>query len=73
MRSPWAAAVLALVITAGTGLAAAPQALAANNGLAVSAPLMGYQCPGSQGPNMDQYGRSSTPGLTSSRPGAWTT
>ena len=99
MRSPWAAAVLALVITAGTGLAAAPQALAANNGLAVSAPLMGwsswsflrsdptaatieaeasalkssglsahgydyvnlddfwYQCPGSQGPNVDQYGR----------------
>ena len=100
MRSRWAAAALALTITAGTGLAAAaPRALAENNGLAVSAPLMGwsswsflrsdptaakieaeasalkssglsahgydyvnlddfwYQCPGSQGPNVDQYGR----------------
>jgi alpha-galactosidase len=92
---------MALAITAGTGLSAsaAPRAPAENNGLAVSAPLMGwstwsflrssptaakdeaeasalvssglrahgysyinqddywYECPGSQGPNVDQYGR----------------
>ena len=101
-RSRWAALATALVITAGLGLAAVaapPRALAENNGLAVSAPLMGwsswsflrssptaakdeaqasalkssglsshgynyvnqddfwYQCPGSQGPNVDANGR----------------
>jgi alpha-galactosidase len=101
-RSRWAMLAAALIITVGTGLAAvsaAPLALAENNGLAISAPLMGwstwsflrgdptaakveaeasaltssglsshgysyvnlddywYQCPGSQGPNVDQYGR----------------
>jgi alpha-galactosidase len=101
-RSRWAALATALVITAGMGLAAltaAPRALAEDNGLAVSAPLMGwsswsflrndptaakveaeasalqssglksagysyvnlddfwYDCPGSQGPDVDQYGR----------------
>jgi alpha-galactosidase len=99
-RPRWAVLAMALVITVGTGLAAVapPRALAENNGLAVSAPLMGwstwsflrgdptaakveaeasalvssglsshgyvyvnlddywYQCPGSQGPNVDQYG-----------------
>ena len=101
MRSRWAVLAAALVISAGTLLATTvgPRALAENNGLAVSAPLMGwsswsflrsdptaakieaeasalkssglsahgydyvnlddfwYQCPGSQGPNVDQYGR----------------
>jgi alpha-galactosidase len=99
MRSRWAAAAAALVITTGLAASAAPRALAENNGLAVSAPLMGwsswsflrgnptaarieaqasalkssglsahgygyvnlddfwYQCPGGQGPNVDQYGR----------------
>jgi hypothetical protein len=99
MRSRWAAAAAALVITTGLAASAAPRALAENNGLAASAPLMGwsswsflrsdptaakieadasalkssglsahgydyvnlddfwYQCPGSQGPNVDQYGR----------------
>ena len=101
MRSRWTGLAVALTVTAGTMLAtsAAPRALAGNNGLAVSAPLMGwsswsflrsdptaakieaeasalkssglsshgydyvnlddfwYQCPGSQGPNVDQYGR----------------
>jgi hypothetical protein len=99
MRSRWAAAAAALVITTGLAAPAAPRASAENNGLAVSAPLMGwsswsflrshptaakieaeasalkssglsahgydyvnlddfwYQCPGSQGPNADQYGR----------------
>ena len=101
MRSRWAVLAAALVAAVGTLLAttAAPRALAENNGLAVSAPLMGwsswsflrsdptaakieaeasalkssglsahgydyvnlddfwYQCPGSQGPNVDQYGR----------------
>jgi alpha-galactosidase len=101
-RSRWAALATALVVTAGLGLAAVavpPRALAENNGLAVSAPLMGwsswsflrssptaakdeaqasalkssglsshgydyinqddfwYQCPGSQGPNVDSNGR----------------
>jgi alpha-galactosidase len=101
-RSRWAALATALVITAGMGLAAVaapPRALAENNGLAVSAPLMGwsswsflrssptaakdeaqasalvssglsghgydyinqddfwYDCPGSQGPDVDSYGR----------------
>ena len=93
------AVAAALVIIAGLGLAAPPRALAENNGLAVSAPLMGwsswsflrsdptaakveaeasalvssglgahgydyvnlddfwYNCPGSQGPDVDQYGR----------------
>jgi alpha-galactosidase len=44
-RSRWAALATALVITAGMGLAAltaAPRALAEDNGLAVSAPLMGW-------------------------------
>jgi alpha-galactosidase len=101
MRSRWAVPAAALVAAAGTLLATTvgPRALAENNGLAVSAPLMGwsswsflrsgptaakieaeasalkssglsahgydyvnlddfwYQCPGSQGPNVDQYGR----------------
>jgi alpha-galactosidase len=98
-RSRWAALATALVITAGMGLAAQPRALAENNGLAVSAPLMGwsswsflrshptaaqdeaeaaalvssglsadgydyvnqddfwYDCPGSQGPDVDSNGR----------------
>jgi alpha-galactosidase len=101
-RSRWAALATALVITAGMGLAAVaapPQAQAENNGLAVSAPLMGwsswsflrsgptaakveaqasalvssglvshgydyinlddfwYDCPGSQGPDVDSSGR----------------
>ena len=93
------AAAAALVISIGLAAPAAPRALAENNGLAASAPLMGwsswsflrsdptaakieaeasalkssglsahgydyvnlddfwYQCPGSQGPNVDQYGR----------------
>ena len=104
-RSRWAALATALVIT-GLGLAAvaaAPQqAMAENNGIAVSAPLMGwstwndvaydpsaskdeaeaealvssglkadgyvyvnqddfwYDCPGSQGPDVDSYGRWET-------------
>ena len=104
-RSRWAALATALVIT-GLGLAAvaaAPQqAMAENNGIAVSAPLMGwstwndvaydpsaakdeaeaaalvssglkadgyvyvnqddfwYDCPGSQGPDVDSYGRWAT-------------
>ena len=106
MRSRWTAAAAAIMITAGTGLAAsaAPAALAGNNGIAVGAPLMGwsswsflrsdptaakieaeagalkssglsahgydyvnlddfwYQCPGGQGPNVDQYGRWVTDG-----------
>jgi len=44
-RPRWAALATALVITAGMGLAAVaapPRALAENNGLAVSAPLMGW-------------------------------
>ncbi|MGH3120315.1 MAG: glycoside hydrolase family 27 protein [Streptosporangiaceae bacterium] len=101
MRSRWAVLAAGLVITAGTVLVTspAPRALAENNGLAVSAPPMGwsswsflrsdptaakieaqasalkssglsahsydyvnlddfwYQCPGSQGPNVDSYGR----------------
>src|ERR1700729_2104764 len=100
MRSRWAVLAAALVAAVGTlATTAAPRALAENNGLAVSAPLMGwsswsflrsdptaakieaeasalkssglsahgydyvnlddfwYQCPGSQGPNVDQYGR----------------
>jgi hypothetical protein len=44
MRSRWAVLAAALVITAGTLLArtVGPRALAENNGLAVSAPLMGW-------------------------------
>src|SRR6201995_1055627 len=103
MRSRWSRLAGAVVMVAGAaaGLAlpAAPRALAENNGLAVSAPLMGwsswgflrndptgakvqaeaaalkssglaargydyvnlddfwYQCPGSQGPNVDGNGR----------------
>jgi alpha-galactosidase len=44
-RSRWAALLTALVITAAMGLAAvaaSPRALAENNGLATSAPLMGW-------------------------------
>jgi alpha-galactosidase len=43
-RRSWAALVTALAITVGTSLAtqAAPSALAANNGLAVTAPVMGW-------------------------------
>jgi len=103
MRSRWSrlagAVVLVAGAAAGLALPAAPRALAENNGLAASAPLMGwsswsflrndptaakieaeaaalkssglaargydyvnlddfwYQCPGSQGPNVDGYGR----------------
>jgi alpha-galactosidase len=103
MRFRWSRLAGAVVLTAGAaaGLAlpTAPRALAENNGLAISAPLMGwsswsflrnhptaaaieaeavalkssglaargydyvnlddfwYQCPGSQGPNVDGYGR----------------
>jgi alpha-galactosidase len=103
MRSRWGklAAAVVLLSGAGAGLAlpSAPRAQAENNGVAASAPLMGwsswsflrssptaakveaeaaalkssglaakgydyvnlddfwYQCPGSQGPNVDQYGR----------------
>ena len=103
MRSRWSrlagAVVLVAGAAAGLALPAAPRALAENNGLATSAPLMGwsswsflrndptaakveaeaaalkssglaargydyvnlddfwYQCPGSQGPNVDGYGR----------------
>jgi alpha-galactosidase len=101
-RSRWAALAAALIVTAAMGLAAvaaSPPALAANNGLAKSAPLMGwsswsflrhsptaanveaqasalassglkadgydyinlddfwYDCPGSQGPDVDSNGR----------------
>ena len=102
-RSRWAALATAFVITAGLGLAALaavpPSARAENNGIAASAPLMGwstwsflrssptaakdeaeasalvssglhadgydyinqddfwYDCPGSQGPDVDSYGR----------------
>jgi alpha-galactosidase len=108
-RSRWAVLATAFVITGGLGLAAvatAPQparaARAANNGIAASAPLMGwstwnsvayspstgkdeaeanalvstglkadgydyinqddfwYGCPGSQGPDVDSYGRWAT-------------
>jgi len=104
-RSRWAALATAVVITAGLGLAAVaapPRALAENNQIAVSAPLMGwstwndvaydpsaakdeaeaaalvssglkadgyvyvnqddfwYDCPGSQGPDVDSYGRWAT-------------